>query len=182
MFAIIVMAELTSGNWKGSSPAAFAPEASMAYGHNVNTMNMALLGRFAIIPKHFANFASLFQDVEDSRLAMKLELSFPMRRCVEQSFLTLLRILLLANKPEFDISHPSAERPFDHVQSLRRPLRAAHLATPPSKTPSPREIQAANMIRLGHQILGEMMVHTSELNFSLTILHAIGSFWSVRLT
>jgi hypothetical protein len=33
----------------------------MAYGHIVNTMNMALLGRFAIIPKHFANFVALFR-------------------------------------------------------------------------------------------------------------------------
>jgi hypothetical protein len=36
----------------------------MAYGHIVNTMNMALLGRFAIIPKHFANFAALFRSLK----------------------------------------------------------------------------------------------------------------------
>jgi hypothetical protein len=64
MFAVIVTAELTSGNWRACSPAAFAPEVSMAYGHIVNTMNMALLGRFAIIPKHFANFAARFRSLK----------------------------------------------------------------------------------------------------------------------
>ena len=64
MFTIAVTAELTSGNWRACSPAAFAPEVSMAYGHIVNTMNMALLGRFAIIPKHFAIFAAHFRSLK----------------------------------------------------------------------------------------------------------------------
>jgi hypothetical protein len=64
MFAVTVMAELTSGNWRACNPAAFAPEVSMAYGHIVNMMNMVLLGRFAIIPKHFANFAALFRSLK----------------------------------------------------------------------------------------------------------------------
>ena len=61
MFAIIVTAELTSGNWRACSPAASAPEVSMAYGHIVSMMNMVLLGHSAIIPKRFANFEALFR-------------------------------------------------------------------------------------------------------------------------
>ena len=61
MFAIIVTAELTSGNWRVCSPAASVPEVSMAYGHIVNMMNKVLLGHSAIIPKRFANFEALFR-------------------------------------------------------------------------------------------------------------------------
>ena len=69
MFASIVTAELTSGNWRAYSPAASVPEGSMAYGRIVNTMNKVLLGHSAIIPKRFANFEALFRSskIQDLR-------------------------------------------------------------------------------------------------------------------
>jgi hypothetical protein len=107
MFAIIVTAELTSGNWRACSPAASAPEVSMAYGHIVNIMNMAPLGRSAIIHKHFANFELFFRSskIQDLRWTRAFISNEKMYRKV---IWFPLRILHLVNKPEIDTSYSSA--------------------------------------------------------------------------
>ena len=108
MFAIIVTAELTSGNWRACSPAASAPEVSMAYGHIVNMMNMVPLDHSAIIPKRFANFEALFRSskIQDLRWTRAFMSNEKMCRKVIR---ILSRILYLVNKLETDTSHPSIE-------------------------------------------------------------------------
>jgi hypothetical protein len=108
MFAIIVTAELTSGNWRACSPAASAPEVSMAYGHIVNMMNMVLLDHSAIIPKRFVNFEALFRSskIQDLRWTRAFMSNEKMCRKVIR---IPSRILYLVNKLETDTSHPSVE-------------------------------------------------------------------------
>lgn len=108
MIAIIVTAEVTSGNWRACSRAVSALEVSMAYGHIVNIMNMVLLGRSAIFHKRFVNFEAFFrtskiQDLRWTRAFISNE-----KMCRKIIWIPL-RILHLVNKPEIETSYPSAE-------------------------------------------------------------------------